>query len=69
MPLSAFAWGGRDAPEYAVFGVGCAEVEVDALTGERRVVRMDMMQEAGRSINPAIDIGQVRISCAVSDSG
>lgn len=44
-----------------MFGVGCAEVEVDVLTGERRVLRVDLMQEAGRSINPATDIGQVGV--------
>eukprot|EP00878_Enallax_costatus_P021902 GHUV01023213.1.p1 GENE.GHUV01023213.1~~GHUV01023213.1.p1 ORF type:complete len:286 (+),score=77.25 GHUV01023213.1:187-1044(+) len=44
---------------YHTFGVAAAEVEVDCCTGERQLLRADMMFDAGRSVNPAIDLGQV----------
>jgi xanthine dehydrogenase molybdopterin-binding subunit B len=34
-------------------------VEVNLLTGERRVLRADVLHDAGRSISPAVDMGQV----------
>ena len=36
-----------------------SEVSVDTLTGEYRVERSDILHETGRSLNPAIDLGQV----------
>ncbi|XP_073945873.1 aldehyde oxidase 1-like [Choristoneura fumiferana] len=42
-----------------VFGVTLAEVEVDVLTGEWEVVRVDLLEDAGLSVSPEIDIGQV----------
>jgi xanthine dehydrogenase large subunit len=43
------------------FAHGCAvtEVAVDTLTGENRILRADILHDAGASLNPAIDIGQV----------
>jgi xanthine dehydrogenase molybdopterin-binding subunit B len=35
------------------------EVEVDVLTGEKKVVRSDLIEDTGSSVNPAVDIGQV----------
>ena len=37
----------------------CSEVAVDTLTGEYTVVRVDILHDVGRSLNPAIDIGQI----------
>ena len=45
---------------YQSFGAGAAEVEVDCVTGERTLLRADLMFDAGRSVSPAIDMGQVR---------
>lgn len=44
---------------YFAYGAAVSEVEVDALTGEYRVVRTDLLHDTGRSLNPAIDIGQI----------
>ena len=44
---------------YFAYGAACAEVTVDIATGEMRVDRVDLLHDVGRSINPAIDIGQI----------
>jgi xanthine dehydrogenase large subunit len=44
---------------YFAYGAACAEVTIDTLTGEMRVDRVDLLHDVGRSLNPAIDIGQV----------
>lgn len=44
---------------YFTYGAACSEVVIDTLTGESHVTRVDILQDVGRSINPAIDIGQV----------
>ncbi|WP_343627209.1 xanthine dehydrogenase molybdopterin binding subunit [Comamonas aquatica] len=44
---------------YFAYGLACAEVAIDTLTGESKVLAIDVLYDAGRSINPAIDIGQV----------
>jgi xanthine dehydrogenase large subunit len=44
---------------YFAYGAACAEVAIDTLTGEMRVLRADLLHDVGSSINPAIDIGQV----------
>ncbi|MGE0313104.1 MAG: xanthine dehydrogenase molybdopterin binding subunit [Lautropia sp.] len=45
--------------QYFAYGAAVAEVVVDRLTGESRVLRVDILHDAGRSLNPAIDIGQI----------
>ena len=35
------------------------KVLVDTLTGEMKVTRVDILHDVGRSLNPAIDIGQI----------
>ena len=46
-------------PGYNVWAVGVTEVEVDILTGEMYVVRTDILEDAGLSTSPIVDIGQV----------
>ncbi|BCM87602.1 molybdopterin cofactor-binding domain-containing protein [Methylobacterium indicum] len=41
------------------FSAACTEVEIDVLTGETTVLRADILYDMGRSLNPAIDLGQV----------
>jgi xanthine dehydrogenase large subunit len=44
---------------YFAYGAAVSEVVVDTLTGEFRLLRADLLYDAGKSLNPAIDIGQV----------
>ncbi|HEX7885067.1 MAG TPA: xanthine dehydrogenase molybdopterin binding subunit [Phenylobacterium sp.] len=44
---------------YYAYGAACSEVVVDTLTGESKVVRVDILHDVGRSLNPAIDLGQI----------
>jgi xanthine dehydrogenase large subunit len=44
---------------YFACGAAVAEVAIDALTGEHRLLAVDILHDAGRSLNPAIDLGQI----------
>ncbi|XP_011694376.1 PREDICTED: xanthine dehydrogenase/oxidase-like [Wasmannia auropunctata] len=44
---------------YGIYGVTIAEVEIDVLTGQHIIRRVDLMEDAGISLNPEIDVGQV----------
>ncbi|MEL0437641.1 xanthine dehydrogenase molybdopterin binding subunit [Phycobacter sp. K97] len=44
---------------YFAYGAALTEVVVDRLTGENRILRTDILHDAGASLNPALDIGQV----------
>lgn len=44
---------------YFAYGAAVSEVEVDTLTGEYRVRRVDILHDVGKSLNPAIDLGQI----------
>ncbi|MFC5605733.1 xanthine dehydrogenase molybdopterin binding subunit [Variovorax soli] len=44
---------------YYAYGAAVSEVVVDTLTGEWKLLRADILHDAGRSLNPAVDIGQV----------
>ncbi|MBB1492664.1 xanthine dehydrogenase molybdopterin binding subunit [Paracoccus sp. MC1854] len=51
---------GRGRPfYYFAYGAACSEVSVDTLTGEYVIERADVLHDVGRSINPALDKGQV----------
>jgi xanthine dehydrogenase large subunit len=51
---------GRGRPfYYFAYGAAVSEVAIDTLTGESKVLRVDILHEVGRSLNPAIDIGQI----------
>jgi xanthine dehydrogenase molybdopterin-binding subunit B len=45
---------------YSIWGVGVTEVEVDILTGETRLVRVDLLEDVGLSTSPQVSI---EISC------
>ena len=44
---------------YFAYGAACTEVAIDTLTGESRVLKVDILHDVGTSINPALDIGQI----------
>ena len=51
---------GRGRPFlYFAYGAAVSEVVIDTLTGESRILRVDILHDTGTSLNPALDIGQV----------
>jgi xanthine dehydrogenase large subunit len=44
---------------YFAYGAALSEVVIDTLTGEHRVIAVDILHDVGRSLNPAIDLGQI----------
>jgi xanthine dehydrogenase large subunit len=44
---------------YFAYGAAVSEVVIDTLTGEFKLLRADLLHDAGNSINPAIDLGQI----------
>ncbi len=44
---------------YFAYGAAVSEVVVDTLTGEWKLLRADVLHDVGKSLNPAVDIGQV----------
>ncbi|XP_026741596.1 xanthine dehydrogenase-like [Trichoplusia ni] len=51
--------GFNDAQSYHVYGMALCEVELDVLTNEFEILRVDLLQDVGLSVSPEIDIGQV----------
>lgn len=44
---------------YFAWGAAVAEVAIDTLTGENRILRVDILHDVGKSLNPALDVGQI----------
>ncbi|MBU4434945.1 MAG: molybdopterin-dependent oxidoreductase, partial [Alphaproteobacteria bacterium] len=44
---------------YFAYGAACSEVIIDTLSGEMKVTRTDILHDVGKSLNPAIDLGQI----------
>ncbi len=44
---------------YFAYGAAVTEVVIDTLTGENRILRTDILHDVGKSLNPALDIGQI----------
>ncbi|XP_061376909.1 uncharacterized protein LOC116770937 [Danaus plexippus] len=49
----------KDEQKYNIYGVTLAEVEIDVLTGEWEIMRVDLIEDVGRSVNPELDLGQI----------
>ncbi|ORY11589.1 xanthine dehydrogenase/oxidase [Clohesyomyces aquaticus] len=60
-PDIGYTWGENTGQMFFYFtqGVAAAEVEIDTLTGDWTCRRADIKMDVGRSINPAIDYGQI----------
>ena len=51
---------GRGRPFfYFAYGAAITECVIDTLSGENRILRVDILHDAGASLNPAIDFGQI----------
>ncbi|KAH6695402.1 xanthine dehydrogenase [Plectosphaerella plurivora] len=61
-PEIGYVWGENRGKMFFYFtqGVTAAEVEVDCLTGTWTCLRADIKMDVGRSINPAVDYGQIQ---------
>jgi len=44
---------------YFAYGAAVSEVVIDTLTGENRMLRVDILHDVGKSLNPAVDMGQI----------
>ncbi|XP_067116672.1 aldehyde oxidase 5 [Osmerus mordax] len=60
-PHTSIDWENSEGPAYYyfTFGACCSEVEIDCLTGDHKNIRTDIVMDVGKSINPALDIGQI----------
>ena len=51
---------GKGRPfHYFAYGAAVSEVEVDGFTGQFRLCRVDIVEDAGTSLNPLVDQGQI----------
>lgn len=57
---------GVNAAEYATYGTAVSEVQIDVLTGEVRVDRVDILMDLGSQLDAAVDIGQVQGGFVIS---
>ncbi|CAL8110877.1 unnamed protein product [Orchesella dallaii] len=58
-PFQLFKEAQGDLVSYDVWGVAVSEVEVDVLTGDYKIIRVDLIEDAGQSLSPLVDIGQI----------
>lgn len=60
-PDIGYVWGPNTGQMFFYFtqGVTASEVAIDTLTGDWTCLRTDIKMDVGRSINPAIDYGQI----------
>ncbi|CAM8969555.1 unnamed protein product [Rhodiola kirilowii] len=44
---------------YLIYGAAVSEVEINILTGEATILQSDIVYDCGKSLNPAVDLGQI----------
>nr|CAB3456313.1 unnamed protein product [Digitaria exilis] len=59
LSASAYSVPGQDSSKYLNYGAGISEVEIDLLTGAITLLRGDLVYDCGKSLNPAVDLGQI----------
>lgn len=48
-----------ESPTYHTSGAACVMSEINCRTGEQKLLSADFVLDVGRSLNPAVDIGQI----------
>nr|ACN36891.1 unknown [Zea mays] len=59
LSASAYWVPGQASNKYLNYGAGISEVEIDLLTGAITIIRGDLVYDCGKSLNPAVDLGQI----------
>ncbi|XP_010521612.1 PREDICTED: abscisic-aldehyde oxidase-like isoform X2 [Tarenaya hassleriana] len=59
LSASAFYVPETSSKDYLNYGVAISEVEVNLLTGATEILRSDIIYDCGKSLNPAVDLGQI----------
>ncbi|CAL5089863.1 unnamed protein product [Urochloa decumbens] len=59
LSASAYWVPGQVSNKYLNYGAAISEVEVDLLTGAITILRGDLVYDCGKSLNPAVDLGQI----------
>uniref|UniRef100_A0A336MA50 CSON013979 protein n=1 Tax=Culicoides sonorensis TaxID=179676 RepID=A0A336MA50_CULSO len=57
--VASFMFKNTDVQPYIIWGLSCAEIEIDLLTGNYILTRVDILEDTGESMSPNVDIGQV----------
>ncbi|XP_055609369.1 xanthine dehydrogenase/oxidase-like [Uranotaenia lowii] len=56
---ATYMYKASDLVPYIIWGLSCSEIEVDVLTGNVQLLRVDILEDVGESLSPGIDLGQI----------